>query len=106
MQMQLVHFQHYASHPKMFQRLYFDRQQLLPQEIYFEIYSFSKNKMTFPMSENKTIKIVMDDDSCEENHKSAKELEDDKRAEKEAQQKLVSITNNLKKQINKQQINK
>ena len=46
--------------------------------------------MTFPMSENKTIKIVMDDDSCEENHKSAKELEDDKRAEKEAQQKLVS----------------
>ena len=62
--------------------------------------------MTFPMSENKTIKIVMDDDSCEENHKSAKELEDDKRAEKEAQQKLVSITNNLKKQINKQQINK
>ena len=58
--------------------------------------------MTFPMSENKTIKIVMDDDSCEENHKSAKELEDDKRAEKEAQQKLVSITNNLKKQ----QINK
>ena len=58
------------------------------------------------MSEYKTIKIVMDDDSCEENHKSAKELEDDKRAEKEAQQKLVSITNNLKKQINKQQINK
>ena len=48
--------------------------------------------MTFPMSENKTIKIVMDDDSCEENHKSAKELEDDKRAEKEAQQKLVSKT--------------
>ena len=78
----------------MFQRLYFDRQQLLPEEIYFEIYSFSKNKMTFPMSENeKTIKIVMDDDSCEENHKSAKELEDDKRAEKEAQQKLVSKTN-------------
>ena len=34
----------------------------------------------------------MDDDSSEENHKSAKELEDDKRAEKEAQQKLVSIT--------------
>ena len=98
--MQLVHFQHYASHPKMFQRLYFDKQ--LPEEIYFEIYSFSKNKMTFPMSENKTIKIVMDDDSCEENHKSAKELEDDKRGEKEAQQKLVSITNNLKKQ----QINK
>ena len=97
---------HTASHPKMFQRLYFDRQQLLPEEIYFEIYSFSKNKMTFPMSENKTIKIVMDDDSCEENHKSAKELEDDKRAEKEAQQKLVSITNNLKKQINKQTTNK
>ena len=48
--------------------------------------------MTFPMSENKSIKILMDDDSSEENHKSAKELEDDKRAEKEAQQKLVSIT--------------
>ena len=64
----------------MFQRLYFDRKQLLLEEIYFEIYLFSKNKMTFPMSENKTIKIVMDDDSCEENHKSAKELEDDKRA--------------------------
>ena len=44
------------------------------------------------MSENKSIKILMDDDSSEENHKSAKELEDDKRAEKEAQQKLVSIT--------------
>ena len=52
--------------------------------------------MTFPMSENKSIKILMDDDSCEENQKSAKELEDDKRAEKEAQQKLVSITNNQK----------
>ena len=52
--------------------------------------------MTFPMSENKSIKILMDDDSCEENQKSAKELEDDKRAEKEAQQKLVSITNNRK----------
>ena len=57
--------------------------------------------MTFPMSENKSIKIPMDDDSCEENQKSAKELEDDKRAEKEAQQKLVSITNNLKKTTNK-----
>ena len=47
--------------------------------------------MTFPMSENKSIKILMDDESSEENQKSAKEIEDDKRAEKEAQQKLVSV---------------
>ena len=47
--------------------------------------------MTFPMSENKSIKILMDDESSEENQKSAKEIEDDKRAEKEAQQKLVSM---------------
>ena len=33
---QLVQFQHSASHPKMFQRLYFDRKQLLPKESYFE----------------------------------------------------------------------
>ena len=50
-----------------------------------------KNAMTFPMSENKSIKILMDDESSEENQKSAKEIEDDKRAEKEAQQKLVSM---------------
>ena len=49
------------------------------------------------MSENKSIKILMEDDSCEENQKSAKELEDDKRAEKEAQQKLVSIKINQNK---------
>ena len=47
--------------------------------------------MTFPMSENKSIKILMDDESYEENQKSAKDLEDEKRAEKEAQQKLVSV---------------
>ena len=40
----------------------------------------------------------MDDDSCEENQKSAKELEDEKRAEKEAQQKLVSKTTKQKEQ--------
>ena len=61
--------------------------------------------MTFPMSENKSIKILMDDDSCEENQKSAKELEDDKRAEKEAQQKLVSITNNQKSKQKRNSIN-
>ena len=50
------------------------------------------------MSENKSIKILMDDESCEENQKSAKDLEDEKRAEKEAQQKLVSVINHQREQ--------
>ena len=52
------------------------------------------------MSENKSIKILMDDESCEENQKSAKDLEDEKRAEKEAQQKLVSVINYHRKHYN------
>ena len=58
--------------------------------------------MTFPMSENKSIKILMDDESYEENQKSAKDLEDEKRAEKEAQQKLVSVINHQREQYTNQ----
>ena len=54
------------------------------------------------MSENKSIKILMDDESCEENQKSAKDLEDEKRAEKEAQQKLVSVINYQRKHYTNQ----
>lgn len=47
--------------------------------------------MTFSMSEAKCTKILVEDDGPEEVHKSARELEEEKNAEKEAQQKRDDI---------------
>jgi len=47
-------------------------------------------KMTFPMSDPKTAKILIEDDEPEEVEKSAREIEDEKQAMKDAQQKIVS----------------